>query len=502
MGDKTTFGPFVLDRHRRRLTRDGQHVPVGHRGYTLLETLLDAGGEPVSKEALMARVWPGTVIEEGSLTVQVSALRRQLGDSPQAIIVTVPRIGYRLVTKPLQRDTVSGPPLVVVMPFANHGNKAEDAYFASGVVDDITTALSRFRTFSVLSRSATAALVSVPNILASVAEQGIRYALEGSVRRAGNRLRLTAQLFYVQGGAPLWGEKYEGDVTEIFAFQDRITESVVGVIEPTIRSAEIERARRKPASSVDAYDLFLQARPIVDGPGTDRDAEALALLNRSAALDKGFALTRAYAAYLYEKRISQRARPLGSNDAEDAIDLARQGLSLGANDPLVRALCGWVLFRLEGDTTAMEAVTQAAQENPNDAVLMQLAASVTGMYGLQEDSIRYHKRALALSAGAPEAYQSLFGIAASNLILGNNEAAIEWAMKSLATFNDWIFTYIALTCAYTNLNRMDEARATLKRVRELSPHLTIQLIVDGAAKYDAFADAVIPPLRRAGLPER
>ena len=202
-------------------------------------------------------------------------------------------------------------------------------------------------------------------------------------------------------------------------------------------------------------------------------------------------MARTYAAYLYEKRLSQRAPPLSSNDAKNAVDLARQGLSLGADDPLIRALCGWILFRVEGDTTAMRSVLLAAQENPNDVVLLQLAASVTGLFGLQLESIRYHERALALSPGAPEVYQSLFGIAASNLILGHNEEAIEWALKSLATFNDWIFTYIALTCANANLDRMDEARAMLKRVRELSPHLTIQLIIDGAAKYDAFADAVV-----------
>lgn len=505
MESKTTFGPFVLDRERRQLMREGQAVPVGHRGYTLLETLLDASGEPVTKETLMGRVWPGTIIEEGSLTVQVSALRRQLGDAAGAIIVTVPRVGYRLVTSPVGKRARldSGPPLIAVLPFANHGSSAEDGYFADGVVDDIITALSRFKTFAVLTRGSTFALRDKgPQARAALEEFGVRYALEGSIRRMGDRLRVTAQLLDANSGAALWADRYDGALAEVFAVQDRITESVVGVIEPTIRRAEIERARRKPAANLDAYDLFLRARRIVDGPGAEHDAEALALLERSAALDPGYALTPTYAACLYEKRISQRAPPLGDNDAGNAIYLARKGLSLGADDPLVRALSGWVLFRLDGDLTAIEAVLQAAQENPNDAMLMQLAAAVTGLFGLQEESIRYHKRALALSPGAPEAYQSLFGIAASNLILGNNEAAIEWALKSLATFNDWIFTYIALTCAYANLDRMDEAQAMLKRVRELSPHLTIQLIIDDAAKYDAFADAVIPPLRKTGLPER
>jgi DNA-binding winged helix-turn-helix (wHTH) protein len=144
MGSTTSFGPFILDRERRQLTRGGQSVPVGHRGYALLEALLDARGEPVSRETLMQRAWPGTIIEEGSLTVQVSALRRQLGDDAGAVIVTVPRVGYRLVKQPDAATTeLSGPPLIAVLPFANYGSATEDGYFA----DDIITALSRFRTF-------------------------------------------------------------------------------------------------------------------------------------------------------------------------------------------------------------------------------------------------------------------------------------------------------------------------------------------------------------------
>jgi TolB-like protein len=506
MSGTGSFGPFTLDRARRQVTRGGSPVPVGHRGYLVLEALFDADGAPVSRSALLELAWPGMIVEEGNLSVLISSLRKQLADAAEAMIVTVPRFGYRLVAPPQNPSQSAtdfgGPPSIAVLPFANHGSIAEDGYFADGVVEDIITALSRFKSFAVVSRGASFALRDRgADVLTAAAHLGVRYALEGSIRRSGDRLRLNAQLFDAASRRQLWGERYEGGLADIFAFQDRITESVVGVVEPAIRRAEIDRARRKPAANLDAYDLFLQARPIVDGPGTERDPEALALLQRAAELDPKYALARAYAACVYEKRISHRALPLGADDAGSGVDLARHALALGADDPLVRALCGWVLFRLNGDTTAMHAVLQAAEENPNDPMLMQLAASVTGLYGLQEDSIHYHARALALSPGAPEAYQSMFGIAASNLILGNNEAAIEWALKSLATFNEWMFTFIALTCAYTNLGRMDEALAMLKRVRELSPHLTIRLIIEGAAKYDAFADAVVGPLRKAGLPE-
>jgi TolB-like protein len=507
----SAFGPFVLDRERRLLTRKGEPVLVGHRGYVLLETLLDAGGEPVSKDVLMEKAWPGIAVEEGNLTVQISALRRQLGDGTDAVIVTVPRVGYRLVAKPaaskLKRPEAEpdrgGPPTIGVLPFANHGSAAEDGYFADGVVDDIITALSRFKTFAVISRGSTFALRDKgADARTAAAELGVRYALEGSIRRMGDRLRVTAQLLDAQSGAHLWAEKYDGATADIFAFQDRITESVVGVIEPTIRKAEIDRARRKPATNLDAYDLFLRALPLFQAPGHQGHAEAIALLLRSADLDPGFALPRAYAAWIYERRISMREPPLGNNDREAAIELARSALALDGSDALVRAISGWVLYRLADDVTAVEAVRQAVRDNPNNLIVLMLAAAAVGLYGLADEDFSYNARAYELSPGAPEAYLFLSGMAGSELLRGNNDAAIAWGLKALATFNEWLFTYITLVAAYANLDRMDEAREALRHVRELSPHLTMKIIEDNVARVDAYADAVIPGLRKAGLPER
>lgn len=508
MAGKTTFGPFVLDRDRRELTRGGQAVPVGHRGYTLLEALLDAGGEAVSKETLMARVWPGTVIEEGSLTVQVSALRRQLGEGADAMIVTVPRIGYRLVARadaPVQAAPErAGPPLVAVIPFANLGAASDDGYFADGVVDDIVTALSRFKSFAVISRGSSFALrESGVDARTAAARLGVRYALEGSIRRSGDRLRLTAQLLDVQTAAQLWGERYDGPLSDVFTFQDRITERVVGTIEPEIRKAEIERARRKPTSSLGAYDLFLRALEHIHKPHFETHSEALDLLRRSAELDPDFALPLAHAAWIYEKGISLRAPSIGDDDAATSIDLARQALRIGAFDPLVRAICGWVLYRVGSDRLGVEALRQAVAENPNNVTILMLASAGVGLGEPGSDeAFAFAARAYELSPGAPEAYQLLSSMGGSELERGNYEAAIEWSLKSLATFNDWLFTYITLTAAYAFLDRMEEARAMLQRVREISPQLTIKVIEDGRAIDDAFADAVIPGLRKAGLPEQ
>jgi TolB-like protein len=504
MGKTSSFGPFVLDRERRQVLRNGQSVPVGHRGYVLIETLLDAGGEPVGKDVLMERAWPDTTVEEGNLTVLVSAVRRQLGDG-SAIIVTVPRIGYRLVAQPqgAERDR-GGPPLIAVLPFANHGSVAEDGYFADGMVDDIITALSRFRTFAVLSRGSTFALRERGvGVGTAAAELGARYALEGSIRRAGDSLRVTARLLDAATGASLWADRYDGALADVFSFQDRITQSVVGVIEPTVRKAEIERARRKPAANVDAYDLYLRALPMIYAPGADQHADAIRLLSEASEIDPGFALPRAYAALIYEIRLSMRVPPLGNRDAETCVELARTALALGGDDPLVRSICAYVLFRIANDVSALESLRAAVRDNPNNAAILTHAADGVGMYGCLEESIEYHSRAYALSPGSHEAYQNLFGIGASHFLLGHYETAIEWSLRSLATFNDLIFTHVCLTCCYAALDRMDEARASARRVLELNPALTIKLIQEGAdGKDDAFAVGIVPWLRKTGFPER
>jgi TolB-like protein len=505
MGDRTAFGPFLLDRQRRRLTRDGHNVPVGHRGYTLLETLLDAGGEPVSKEALMERVWPGTVIEEGSLTVQVSALRRQLGDDAQAMIITVPRVGYRLVAlREEPRVGRDGPPLIAVLPFANHGSGMEDGYFADGVVDDIITALSRFKSFAVLSRGSTFALRALGDKApAAAGELGARYLLEGSIRRMGDKLRVTAQLSEALSGMQLWAERYDGAAGDVFAFQDSITASVAGRIEPTIRHAEIERVRRKPTQSLDAYSLFLKAMPLVNAPGMEGHPEALALLQEAAQLDPDYALARAYAAWVYEKRFSLRAPPLGDNDVENCISLARLAMKLGSNDPLICAICGYLLYRVGDEPSGLHTLRQAVAENPFNVAILQLAGMSVGViHGAVEEGLAYSTRAYELSPGAPEAYQFLQSMACMEFMRGNVETAIDLGLKVLSTFNEWMFTFILLTASYARLDRMDEAHEMLRRLLHLNPRLTIHRLESNLATDHAFATMAMPYLRKAGLPEQ
>lgn len=504
--DVTAFGPFVLDRVRRQLTRRGEPVAIGDRGFVLLSTLLDANGEPVGKQRLMERAWPGLIVEEGNLTVQISALRRHLGEDGGAIIVTVPRVGYRFVA-PAREPSLAphrGPPTIAVIPFANLGNAEEDGYFADGVVDDIITALSRFRNFAVLSRGTSLMLRDKgSSARAAAADLGARYVLEGSIRRMESRLRVTAQLSDAGSGAQLWAERYDGSASDVFAFQDSITASVAGRIEPTIRLAEIEHVRRKPPQNLDSYDWLLKAMPLIHAPGAESHRPALDSLLRAAELDPEFALPPAYAAWVYEKRFSLRTTPLGPDDRQSCIDLARRAMRLGREDPLVRAICGYLLYRVGDEPPALQAIREAAADNPYNITILQLAGMSVGViHGAVEEGYAYSARAYQLSPGAPEAYQALQAMGSMELMRGNPEAAVELGRRVLSTFNDWLFTYILLTAAYAALDRMDEAHAMLGKLLELNPRLSVRLLEGNLASDHAFADVAMNGLRKAGLPEQ
>jgi TolB-like protein len=258
------FGPFSFDRARMVLRRDDQSVPIGGRGAALLTALVDAGGEVVTRAELLDAAWPNQTVEERNLSVQIAALRKAMGDLPdgQDPIRTVSRVGYRLLLDsprtPIEQIQ-SVLPTIAVLPFANSSRDPDLAFFADGVTEDLITALSRFKTFAVIARNSSFAykdrVADVPEVARAL---GVRYILEGSVRRSGDRVRVSARLTDAPRQTQIWGEAFEGALGDIFDMQDRITEAVVGLVEPHITQVEIERSRRKRPESLDAYDYFLR----------------------------------------------------------------------------------------------------------------------------------------------------------------------------------------------------------------------------------------------------
>jgi TolB-like protein len=503
--DSTAFGPFILDRRRETLTRHGTPVSINHRGYALLQILLDAGGVPVGKQVLMEKAWPGAIVEEGNLTVQIASLRKALGREGESYIITVPRVGYRLAV-PQPQDAASMPekPSVAVLPFDNLSADPAQEYFADGVVEDIITALSRFKSFAVIARNSSFVYKGRAVDIRQVAQElGVRYVLEGSVRLAGNRLRVVAQLIDSQTGSHIWAEKFDGSADDIFDMQDRITESVVAIVEPQIRHAEIERSRRERPGSLAAYDLYLRAVPKFNAETPADNAEAFRLFSQAIELEPDYGAALIMAAGALSNQISMGWPPLVPDNRARWAELTEAALAHGGNDATVLAHAGVMLIHVTHEyDRGMRLVARALEYNPNNIRVL-VCAGISHLHcGQVEEAIRLSERALRLSPGDPDGHFSMTTIAHAHMILGDYDRALEWAERaqSLNTRNN--ATHWMLIAANALLGNMVEARRRVSEFRAMVPEVTIETIVAGQPSKDpARLAAVLDGLRQAGMPE-
>lgn len=506
-----SFGPFTFDRARMVLRRDGQPVPIGGRGAALLAALVDAGGEVVTRAELLDAAWPNQTVEERNLSVQIAALRKAMGDLPdgQDPIRTVSRVGYRLLLDPL--ETPAEPiqsvlPTIAVLPFANSSRDPDLAFFADGVTEDLITALSRFKAFAVIARNSSFVykdrVVDVPDVARAL---GVRYILEGSVRRSGDRVRVSARLTDAPSQTQIWGEAFDGVLGDIFDMQDRITEEVVGLVEPHITQVEIERSRRKRPENLDAYDYFL--RGLADHsahPLGRHDAEVVAHYDRAVELDPTFPEALAFAAWGHEmRRTFGGTAPPGVDDYATSIALCERALAVAGNDAIVLAIVGFMFHALKDDGEGgIALVERALALNPHNFLVLSLAASAHLQRTHFDRAIELYQRALRLNPNSPFGWWSLIGIADAHLHAGRFEEAVVWATRSLNTQHQGSLALITLTVAYAMLDRLDEAQATLDRLQRHRPGVTITKLMENMHPGRRnISRCWIEGLRKAGLPE-
>ena len=293
-----TFGPFTLDTRARTLNREGIPISPGGRAFDVLAMLAAAEGETVGKDRLLDQVWPGLSVEENSLQVQISTLRKLLGEG---WINTVPGRGYRLVVpgiapRPPPRET--GKPSIAVLAFANLSGDVEQEYFADGVAHDLITEFARNHSLFVIARNSSFLYKGRAVDVKRVAQElGVRYVVEGSVRREGNRIRITAQLIDAENGSHIWAERFDREAGDVFAVQDEITHAVVAAIDPLIARTERQRAMRKPPESVNSWEAWQRALwywAMGGDLSIPRD-----FLQRAVALDPRFAPAHAMLALLH-----------------------------------------------------------------------------------------------------------------------------------------------------------------------------------------------------------
>jgi TolB-like protein len=499
---RVNFGPFVFDRERMSLSRDGVAVPVGGRGAALLAALIDGEGETVGKAALIEAGWPGVLVEEGNLAVQIAALRKALGDE---LIVTVPRIGYRFVTAaaaPTAGPQETRMPMLAVLPFQNLSGDPEQEYFADGIVEDIITALSRFKTLAVVSRNSSFVYKgrAVDARVAS-SELGARYLLEGSVRRSGDRLRITAQLIDGASGAHLWARNYDSTVSDVFDTQDRITESVVVTIVPKVTSEEMARASRERPESLEAYDLYLRGLSQLAQMRADANGTGIALLERAIAIAPTFAIALSRLATAIEFRTTLGWPPLGADDRERALTAARKAISLGQDDARVLAQGGSVLLLTGRDyDRGLLTILRAAELNPNDQVVLFYAGLAHLRGGSLDEAARYFEWTIDLYP--QNATNAMTCLGHTELCRGNDQRALELAERALVQLPGYSAAYWILIAANLRVGRIEEAKLKLAEYRKLIPEASLGRIRDAHHAREPWrVDLLIEALKQAGMPE-
>jgi TolB-like protein len=392
-------------------------------------------------------------------------------------------------------------PSIAVMPFTNMSGDDEQEYFVDGIVEDIITGLSRLRWLHVVARNSTFTYKGRAVDLKQVGrELGVRYVLEGSLRKVGNRVRVTTQLITAASGTHLWAERYDRALDDIFELQDEITLSVVGAIEPNLLRAEIERAKRKRPDSLDAYELYLHALPHVRVHMPSEADKALALLRQALSIQPEYPAAHAAAALCYEQRYMRGG--LQKADKEAALLHARAAIEAGADDAETLATAGFAIGLVAHDyDTAMNAIDRALQINTTSAYALYMGATILGHAGRAERAIEYAERALRLSPLDPWIATPYAALGIAHCAAGNWEGVVSACGKAIEANPRFSLSFVLQAAALSMLGRLEEGKALARRVPELEPGFTVSGFVKSHTGRPEIWEPIGDALRRLGLPE-
>ena len=391
-------------------------------------------------------------------------------------------------------------PSIAVLPFANMSGDPEQEYFADGIVDDIITALSRMGAFFVIARNSSFTYKGRAADIKQVGrELGVRYVLEGSVRKSGNRVRITGQLIEAENGRHVWADRFEGTLEDVFELQDRITESLVWAIEPSIRRAEVERSRVKPASSLQAYDLLLRSLPgLMPGSNKAGKDEAMSFIRRALEMDPRYALAKALGAFGCMQRLAD-----GHGDAEDVkagLRYADEALAQHDDNPSILACAGLALgslgYRALGVRVlgfryaeAQRAIDRALSLSPNLFMVLMAAGMVSCIVGEGDAGIGHFARAIRLSPLDPGMSALIVGIGVAHVISGRHDEALAAAQRAVQESPNFASGHRLMVMALGRLGRIEEAKLAARRVLELAPDFTV-------SRYQSMSPFKDPEFRK------
>ncbi len=520
-----SFSEHVLDTDRRELRRGAEPVALEPQVFDLLVYLLLNRDRVVTKDDLIAAVWGGRIVSDSTLTSRINAARKAIGDSgeQQMLIRTIARKGLRFVGSvdahseggepqstaasampPEDRSRSTLPridrPAIAVLPFLNMSGDPEQEYFSDGISEDIITALSKLRWFFVIARNSSFIYKGRAVHIRQIADEvGVDYVVEGSVRKGGDRVRITAQLNDVATGSHIWAERYDRNLADVFAVQDEITEAIVAAIEPQIYAAENFHAQRKPPNSLDAWDLVMRGLSHYWRVTRQDNLVAQALLEKAIAIDPNYgqalgvlAASHTFSAHMGWEEMATAA-PLAERFALAAI-LA------DSEDPWAHYALGGVYLHSRRFEDSLAEFELALRLNPNFSLARGYHGLALSYCGRWEEGIVAARRALRLSPRDP--YSAIYcGIAAYAHYVGRNyDEAMRLSREGIRQRNDFVGAHRVLTAAAGMAGQPEVSNAALQELRRVQPNVSLAWIASELPiRQPAELQHYLDGFRRSGL---
>jgi adenylate cyclase len=514
------FEDCLLDADRRELRRGNALVAVEPQVFDVLIYLVEHRERVVSKDDLIASVWAGRIVSESTLTSRINAVRKAIGDTgeKQNLIRTFARKGFRFVAPvevrneepkaaPDKQDglalAVPQKPSIAVLPFANMSGDSEQDSFVDGVTEEIITALSRVRWFFVIARGSTFAYKSSDISPEEVArELGVRYILMGSVRRAGERVRVTAQLIDGNSRSNVWARTYDRDLSDIFSVQDEITQTIVGGIEPELSRAERERARIKQRDSVDAWSIYQRGMFHLYRYTKDDLAQARNLFEEAITLDPELGPAYSAIAETYYYEVVYGFVPPRDDIRERALESAQKAVALDREDAGAHCTLGRMRYLGRDYAAAISELELALDLNPSLALAHYGLGAAFVFSGRPQAAFPHLESAIRLSPHDPNMGSYLVRIAEAKYLTGDDDAAVRFALKALAQPSFQWSRYAILIAALGQLGRLEEARRYVNEVTRTRPNFSVEFVrTMHPFVRDMEIDRYYEGLRKAGVPE-
>jgi TolB-like protein/Tfp pilus assembly protein PilF len=514
------FSNHVLDTNRQELSCGGEDVPIEPQVFNLLQYLVENRDRVVSKDDLFDKIWEGRIVSESTLTSRINAVRKAVGDSgrDQRLVRTIARKGFRFVgdVRVSQPEMKPGEglanhsnkddllsldrPAIAVLPFTNMSEEPEQEYFSDGISEDIITALSKLRWFYVIARNSSFAYKEKSFHLKQIGEElGVGYVVEGSVRKDGDRVRITVQLNDVTTGSHIWAERYDRSLADVFAVQDEIAQAIVAAIEPQLYAAENFRAQRKPPDSMDAWDLVMRALSHYWRVTRQDNLVAQALLEKAITIDPNYgqALGVLAASHIFSAHMGWETMAEAVPVAERA---ALAAIRADSEDAWAHfALASVYLFNRRFEYSLAE-FELALELNPNFSPARGYYGVALTYCGRWEEGDRAARHALRLSPRDP--FAAIYcGVAAYSQFVGRNfEEAIHLSREALRHRADFVGAHRVLTAAAAAGGFDDVATAALKELRRVQPNISLEWIANEMPfKREEDRVCYLDGFRRAGL---